>query len=330
MSFVKQIGDLQLNEEGNIFTWEITQDLPLLKKHKVVVSDTFNFSNDDEKEFQLKLYHCAKNPNPSNCQVSSHCSCKNVWRLVLRCRNKDSSSYRLNFDISVMKDNEIFSSRNDDMFRISDRDGEEAILNICPNYVPEFISQKNNIKIQCKLKCEIDDVNIKLGKRFNFERMFLDEKFSDIKIRTASEKEIPAHRILLATESPVFEAMFTHDMMENKCQLVDMVDISYDTAVEMLRYIYTGSFKTEEFSTTTELLAAANKYQLQELKIKCEHLLGSKLLTDNVIDTLRIADVHGADLLKKKALNFVKRQLTGSQTLDDMSDMLLSKKRKLE
>ncbi|KAL7300441.1 hypothetical protein TKK_0006793 [Trichogramma kaykai] len=308
MSSVK-IGNLQINDEGNLFTWVLSQDLPLLEKHKVVVSDTFNFCNDDEKIFQLELHHCGINLNPTNCQIVPNCLCVVVWRLVLRSIEQDSSFSGWKYEISVIINKAIVTSRKDDIFRIFVPDSEEAILNY--------------------------DFNEELGKKFDFERMFLDKKFSDIVIRTASEKEIPAHRILLASASPVFDAMFTHDMLEQKCQLVDMVDISYDTAVEMLRYrgaphyyIYTGSFKTQEFSMTAELLAAADKYHLRELKKKCEYTLGSNLSTDNVIETLKIADVHDAERSKKKAVHFVKCQLIGTLPFSEMSNMLLGKKSK--
>ncbi|CAB0038917.1 unnamed protein product [Trichogramma brassicae] len=62
-------------------------------------------------------------------------------------------------------------------------------------------------------------------------------------LQTADLKVVPAHRVVLAAASPVFKAMFNHDMLENKTQSVDMNDISYDAAVEMLRYIYTGAVK---------------------------------------------------------------------------------------
>ncbi|XP_014230592.1 speckle-type POZ protein-like A [Trichogramma pretiosum] len=326
MSFVK-IGDLQINEEGNIFTWEITQDLPLLEKHEVVVSDTFNFHNDDKKVFQLEVRHCINHPIPPDCQSTPECECEKVWRLYLRCIDQDSSIDRRGYNIIIFKNGEIFDGRHALML-----ESEAPILNMCETHVKQFVRSEDDIKIQCKLnylESELYDLDQDVRPKLNFERMFLDKKYSDILLKTACGKEIPAHKVVLAVASPMFDVMFNHDMIENKCQLVDIdVDISYDTAVEMLRYIYTGSFETQEFSTTAELLAAADKYQIRDLKIKCERILGSKLSTENAMDTLRMADTYGAERLKIQTIDFIRNQSFVALTCNEISNMLLGKKTK--
>ncbi|KAL7300440.1 hypothetical protein TKK_0006792 [Trichogramma kaykai] len=322
MSFVK-IGDLQINEDRNLFTWVLTQDLPLLEKHEVVVSDTFNFSNYDKKLFQLEVRHCINNPIPPDCQFNPECECKQVWRLYLRCIDQDSSIDRRGYNIIIFKNGEIFDGRHALIL-----ESEAPILNMCETHVKQFVRSEDDIKIQCKLnylESELFDLDQDVGPKLNFERMFLDKKFSDILLKTACGKEIPAHKVVLVVASPIFDAMFNHD---NKCQLVDIVDISYDTAVEMLRYIYTGSFKTQEFSTTAELLAAADKYQIRYLKIKCERILGSKLSTENAMDTLRMADTCRAERLKIQTIDFIRNQSFGALTCNEISNMLLGKKTK--
>ncbi|CAB0035275.1 unnamed protein product [Trichogramma brassicae] len=48
------------------------------------------------------------------------------------------------------------------------------------------------------------------------------------------EDEIPAHKIVLSAASPVFRAMFTHDMLENNENSVKITDITEDILTEML------------------------------------------------------------------------------------------------
>merc|ERR1711988_1069875 len=51
----------------------------------------------------------------------------------------------------------------------------------------------------------------------------LGDKFSDVKI-VAGNEEFHCHRSILSGRSPVFEAMFQSDMVENKSRIVDMKD----------------------------------------------------------------------------------------------------------
>ncbi|XP_014237847.1 speckle-type POZ protein A-like [Trichogramma pretiosum] len=164
-----------------------------------------------------------------------------------------------------------------------------------------------------------------LGSMFNNEWIFLNEKLSDVKLRTACGKEIPAHRVLLANASPVFKAMFSHDMLENNNKVVNITDISYDAAVEMLRYIYKGSVvETQEFSLTAEVLAAADKYQLKGLKNKCERILGSNLSTENAFVALKIARTYSSNHLKKQAVDFVRCIIDGTLNVNQLNDAILS------
>jgi speckle-type POZ protein len=53
------------------------------------------------------------------------------------------------------------------------------------------------------------------------------------------------------------------------------------------------------------LLAAADKYALERLKVTCEDALCFNLTTDNVSDLLILADLHSAQQLKAQCLNFI-------------------------
>ncbi|CAB0038971.1 unnamed protein product, partial [Trichogramma brassicae] len=67
--------------------------------------------------------------------------------------------------------------------------------------------------------------------KLKFDSVLFDENLSDVKLRTACGKEIPAHRVVLAAASSVFNAMFSHSMLENNSKLVNMTDVSYEAAM---------------------------------------------------------------------------------------------------
>ena len=63
---------------------------------------------------------------------------------------------------------------------------------------------------------------------------------------------------ILAARSPVFEAMFEHEMEERKQNRVDICDLDYEVVCEVLRYCYAGYTPLLE-KMAEQLLAAADK-----------------------------------------------------------------------
>ena len=66
--------------------------------------------------------------------------------------------------------------------------------------------------------------------------------------------------------SQVFAAMFEHDMEEAKHNRVEVKDVDSEVMDQMLRFIYTGKAPDLE-RMAAELLAAADKYALDRLKV---------------------------------------------------------------
>ena len=94
----------------------------------------------------------------------------------------------------------------------------------------------------------------KLGK------LFEDQRFTDVTLAVGA-REFQAHKALLAARSPVFEAMFAHEMEERKHNRVEIMDVEPEVLHEMLRFIYTG--KSDHLNKMADdLLAAADKVSI--------------------------------------------------------------------
>ncbi|XP_036092306.1 speckle-type POZ protein-like isoform X3 [Rousettus aegyptiacus] len=106
--------------------------------------------------------------------------------------------------------------------------------------------------------------------------------------------------------SPVFNAMFEHEMEESKKNRVEINDVDPEVFKEMMRFIYTGKAPNLD-KMADNLLAAADKYALERLKVMCEEALCSNLSVENVADTLVLADLHSAEQLKAQAIDFINR-----------------------
>lgn len=119
-------------------------------------------------------------------------------------------------------------------------------------------------------------------------------------------KEFKAHKSVLAARSPVFNAMFEHEMEEYTKNRVEINDLDPEVFKEMMRFVYTGKAPNLD-KMADNLLAAADKYALGRLKVMCEEALCSGLSVENVADTLILADLHGAEQLKAQAIDFINR-----------------------
>ena len=137
----------------------------------------------------------------------------------------------------------------------------------------------------------------------DMENVFLAGMFTDVTF-SVQEKEFHCHKAVLAGRSTVFHTMFTVDMREKNEDRVEIKDIDADTFNEMIIFIYSGKAKNLQ-QKAANLLMAAEKYDLTDLKAKCEASLSLGLDVDNVLDTLVLADLHRASNLRDLALKFV-------------------------
>ncbi|XP_009277948.1 PREDICTED: speckle-type POZ protein-like isoform X1 [Aptenodytes forsteri] len=130
-------------------------------------------------------------------------------------------------------------------------------------------------------------------------------RFTDCSFYVGGQ-EFKAHKSVLAARSPVFNAMFEHEMEESKKNRVEINDVDPEVFKEMMRFIYTGKAPNLE-KMADNLLAAADKYALERLKVMCEEALCSNLSVENVADILILADLHSAEQLKAQAIDFINR-----------------------
>ena len=120
----------------------------------------------------------------------------------------------------------------------------------------------------------------------DFGNMFTNGKFTDCCI-TCEGKEFRCHKSILAARSSVFDAMFSHNLKEKMNSSVEIVDLDSETVQDMITYIYSGKVG-ELDGKAKELLSAAEKYDLTDLKQLCEDSLGNNISKDNALGKIKI------------------------------------------
>ncbi len=131
--------------------------------------------------------------------------------------------------------------------------------------------------------------------------------FADMELM-CDTKVFKCHQFILSTRSPVFRAMFQNPMAEATTKTVEIKDLSPEIVDAMLLFIYTGDVPNLD-ELAVELLAAAEKYALEDLKSLCEQQLTSGLDIENAVDLFLLADMYLAASLRKNAVQLLARNL---------------------
>uniref|UniRef100_A0A336KFY4 CSON008095 protein n=1 Tax=Culicoides sonorensis TaxID=179676 RepID=A0A336KFY4_CULSO len=169
---------------------------------------------------------------------------------------------------------------------------------------------------------QIDGVVVNKYKSFQNERWskFLENgKHADVIFKCPDEecstgyRNILAHKLVLSSVSEVFETMFYGSLSENNEKemdkiLIEISDIKASVFELMLRAIY-GMFyfqtipKETDEQTKYELLYAAEKYQLKDLKNYLENQICKIVTCKNALKALEFAEKLACTTLEGKCLS---------------------------
>lgn len=137
----------------------------------------------------------------------------------------------------------------------------------------------------------------------------------DVKFEVNGET-FSAHKLILAARSPVFKAQLLGPMKEKNMQCIKVEGIEAPIFKALLHFIYwddlpdlqeLAGLNSKGASTlmSQHLLAAADRYGLDRLKIICEEKLCEDVAINTVATTLALAEQHQCLQLKHICLDFI-------------------------
>ncbi|RWR94729.1 BTB/POZ and MATH domain-containing protein 2 [Cinnamomum micranthum f. kanehirae] len=126
----------------------------------------------------------------------------------------------------------------------------------------------------------------------------------------------PAHKLVLAARSPVFRAQLFGPMKDQNTQCIKVEDMEAPVFKALLHFMYwdvlpdmeelTGlNMKWASTLMAQHLLAAADRYGLERLRLLCEAKLCVEVAINTVATTLALAEQHHCFQLKAVCLKFV-------------------------
>ncbi|KAL2614040.1 hypothetical protein R1flu_025732 [Riccia fluitans] len=135
-----------------------------------------------------------------------------------------------------------------------------------------------------------------------------------------------AHKLVLAARSPVFKAQLYGPLRDRNSDKIEIEDIEAPVFKAMLHFIYrdtlpdthelAGSSSSASTLMAQHLLAAADRYGLDRLRLLCESKLCEEVSTDTVATTLALAEQHHASQLKAVCLKYAAANLAAVMQSD--------------
>ncbi|KAG8486826.1 hypothetical protein CXB51_020296 [Gossypium anomalum] len=125
-----------------------------------------------------------------------------------------------------------------------------------------------------------------------------------------------AHKLVLAARSPVFRAQLFGPMKEQNTKQIKVEDIEAPVFKALLHFMYWDSLPDMQELTgldskwvttlmSQHLLAAADRYGLERLRLLCESNLCEDVTINTVATTLALAEQHHCFQLKAVCLKFI-------------------------
>ena len=191
-----------------------------------------------------------------------------------------------------------------------------------PNQVGSFRKAHSMIQatsITYTLTFDLEVKNMVASPKANsmYEKLFLDEEFSDVRI-ICEGKTFHCHKNVLSCQSSVFKTMLNDsDMVEAKLGEIKINDIFSFTMENLLFFIYHDDL--DENKISGELMLAADKYNISALYKFCVNYFDKNLTEENALDVMNSAYLKNETDLFQKACKFVlKHKLIGKEAWQDM------------
>ena len=133
--------------------------------------------------------------------------------------------------------------------------------------------------------------------------MVNDPQFSDVTF-IVDDRQIYAHRSILASRCEHFAAMFRSGMRESHENEIPLPNVSYDVFLLILEYLYTDSVKID-LEHAVELYIVSEFYQINRLKEMSTLVVKRNLNGDNAATLLQAGHENHCLIIKDLCMEYI-------------------------
>ena len=144
-----------------------------------------------------------------------------------------------------------------------------------------------------------------------------NQSFCDVKV-VVKDKELTAHKAVLAAASPFFLLVLTSGMRESKEHLIriELEEATASVMEDVLQFVYTGNVSVTK-ENAYNLMATADYLLLPGLKTMVGKYLIQMLTTENCVYHYYLADKYQCIHLKEKAREMINSDFSAVVETDD-------------
>lgn len=137
-----------------------------------------------------------------------------------------------------------------------------------------------------------------------YRNMFLQELGTDCEV-LVDGKQIKFSKAILMSQSELFRNMIEANLSKKEQSVLEIADFDYDTIYALIGYMYSETVDFQDMDFALNLLAAATKYGVEELKDHCQMYVVENVNSENAWKVMNFAKLHKAKKAAKAAISFL-------------------------
>ncbi|CAG8591580.1 11761_t:CDS:2, partial [Diversispora eburnea] len=184
--------------------------------------------------------------------------------------------------------------------------GEETLISL--DEMDRFISNNTvSLCVKFEIQESIIDGPPEIPNPFN--KLVNSSKFSDIKFQVIDEygrdKIYYGHKGILASSSPVFEAMLTNGMKETFEDKIQIYQVNHNAFLTLLTFIYTFKIIIKSLCEAENLLSLSDRFDIVPVRKECLRYFRMEINVDNVWGIWAIAEKYSCTKTSTTCRDFV-------------------------
>uniref|UniRef100_G3PCF3 BTB domain-containing protein n=1 Tax=Gasterosteus aculeatus aculeatus TaxID=481459 RepID=G3PCF3_GASAC len=151
----------------------------------------------------------------------------------------------------------------------------------------------------------------------------LNNAFCDVTLCCGGQ-EFPCHRIVLASFSSYFQAMFSTDLIESKQERVAINGVEPQMIGMLVSYAYTSQVYISK-ANVQALLAAANLLDVMDVREACCQFMKRQMDEMNCVGIHCFAEAHSCKALEKHSMDYIHEHFGGVSQQEEFLSLCVDK-----
>ncbi|XP_031168689.1 kelch-like protein 20 isoform X2 [Sander lucioperca] len=151
----------------------------------------------------------------------------------------------------------------------------------------------------------------------------LNNAFCDVTLCCGGQ-EFPCHRIVLASFSSYFQAMFSTDLIESKQERVAINGVEPQMIGMLVSYAYTSEVYISK-ANVQALLAAANLLDVMAVREACCHFMERQMDEMNCVGIHCFAEAHSCKVLEKRSMDYIHEHFSSVSQQEEFLSLCVDK-----